>query len=124
MNQLFLMDANDVALLLLGVCVIPIAILIILAIIFRLKNIKKKNAKKEIKADEDQKDIFLLAYGGKENIESSVLERGKVKVVVKDIELINGEKLQELGAVGVLLVGNEVRCSFGDKAEYVYELLQ
>lgn len=124
MNQLFLMDANDVALLLLGVCIIPIAILIILAIIFRLKNIKKKNAKKEIKADEDQKDIFLLAYGGKENIESSVLERGKVKVVVKDIELINGEKLQELGAVGVLLVGNEVRCSFGDKAEYVYELLQ
>lgn len=124
MNQLFLMDTNDVALLLLGVCIIPIAILIILAIIFRLRSIKKKNANKEVVPDEEQKDIFLEAYGGKDNIESSLLERGKVKVVVKDIDLINGDKLQELGAVGVLLVGNEVRCSFGDKAEYVYKLLQ
>lgn len=124
MNQLFLMDNNDVALLLLGVCIIPIAILFIVAIILSLRNAKKKNATKEIKADESQKDIFLEAYGGKDNIESSLLERGKVKVVVKDIDLINGDKLQELGATGVLLVGNEVRCSFGDTAEYVYKLLQ
>ena len=70
MNQLFLMDTNDVALLLLGVCVIPIAILIILAIIFRLRSIKKKNANKEVVPDEEQKDIFLEAYGGKDNIDS------------------------------------------------------
>ena len=34
------------------------------------------------------------------------------------------EKLKELGAQNVLLIGDEVRSSFGDRAEYVYNLLK
>ena len=125
MNFQFLMDVNDVALLLLGVCIIPIAVLLILAIIFRIKNAKKKAKEREkAKPDEGQAEIFLKAYGGKENIKEVELERSKIKVKVNDVELVDGEKLKELGATGVLLVGDEVRCSFGDNAENIYELIK
>lgn len=111
-------------LILLAICVVPIAILIILAIILRIKNgIKKSSKEPSEEIDSEQQAVFLDAFGGKDNFIDAVLERIKVIVKVKDPELIQGEKLQELGAKGVLIVGNEVRCSFGDRAEYVYKTL-
>lgn len=125
MNLEFLMDVNGVALLLLGVCILPIAVLLIIAIVLRIvKASKKAKERGEAKPALEQAESFLLAYGGKENIESSEIERNKIKVKVKDIELVDGEKLKELGATGVLLVGDEVRCSFGDNASNIYELIK
>lgn len=48
----------------------------------------------------------------------------RIIVNVKDIELVDAEKIKELGATGVLLAGNTVKCGFGDKAKYVYELMK
>lgn len=112
-------------LILLAICVVPIAALIVLAIILRIKNSvrKKSNSNIESGVDEGQRLEFLDAFGGVDNFISAVLERIKVIVKVNDPDLIKGDKLQELGAKGVLIVGNEVRCSFGDRAEYVYNTL-
>lgn len=123
--MLFLsLSTQQWTLILLAICVIPIAALIILAIILRIKNsVRKKNSKETSEPDDEQRPVFLDAFGGEDNFISSVQERIKVIVKVKDPELIKGEKLQELGAKGVLIVGNEVRCSFGDRAEYVNNTL-
>lgn len=127
MNYLtYLMDTNDVALLLLGICIIPIAILLIIAIVLRIVKARKKaqeRAKNET-VDEGQKDVFFEAYGGSDNVLSVEIERNKIKVKTNDIEKVDGEKLKELGATGVLLVGDEVRASFGDRAEEIYELIK
>ena len=126
MNYLtYLMDNNDIALLLLGICIIPIAILLIVAIVLRIVKAKKKGKqKKEKLPNDEQKQVFLEAYGGPDNVSEIEIERNKIKVYTKDIEKVDGNKLQELGATGVLLVGDEVRCSFGDRAEDIYKLLK
>ena len=120
--MMFLLSTQQWTLILLAICVVPIAVLILLAIIFRIKNSTKKTVESD-EVDNEQKMVFLAAFGGEENFISASLERIKVIVKVKDPDLIQGEKLQELGAKGVLIVGNEVRCSFGDRAEYVYKTL-
>ena len=121
--MMFLLSTQQWTLILLAICVVPIAVLILLAIIFRIKNSTKKKTVESDEVDNEQKMVFLAAFGGEENFISASLERIKVIVKVKDPDLIQGEKLQELGAKGVLIVGNEVRCSFGDRAEYVYKTL-
>ena len=121
--MMFLLSTQQWTLILLAICVIPIAILIILAIVLRIKNGVKKGKTEEKEVDNEQRLVFLEAFGGEDNFINAALERIKVIVKVKDPDLIQGERLQELGAKGVLIVGNEVRCSFGDRAEYVYKTL-
>ena len=48
----------------------------------------------------------------------------RITVSVKDIEKVNGERLKELGATGVLLVGDLVKASFSDRAKYVHKLME
>lgn len=129
MNYLFqtqnlALTTQQWTLILLAICVVPIAVLIILAIIFRIKNSVKKNKKENVEeVDDEQRKLFLDAFGGEDNYISVANERIKVIVKVKDPDLIQGEKLKELGANGVLIVGNEVRCSFGDRALFVYNTI-
>ena len=121
--MMFLLSTQQWTLILLAICVVPIAVLILLAIILRIKNSVRKSKKVDAAPNDEQRLLFLDAFGGEDNYIDSALERIKVIVKVKDPDLIQGEKLQELGAKGVLIVGNEVRCSFGDRAEYVYNTL-
>ena len=127
MNHLFLLSNDGWALILLAICIVPIAALIIFAIVRSIvKGVKKHNNEllKDPTVDNEQKEAFLLAYGGIDNIESITIERQKITVKVKEIEKVQGEELKNLGAVGVLLLGNEVRASFSDRAEYVYNLIK
>ena len=116
------------ALLLLAICIVPIAILCIFAIIKAIKNRKMKD-KKEKEAlenepvDIDQRKIFYEAYGGEDNVLEVTQEMSRITVKVKDIEKVNGERLKELGASGVLLVGDLVKASYSDRSKYVYKLI-
>ena len=126
---MFLISNETVSIILLLCTIIPIGFLIILAFILRLKNstVAREKSKRIIageEVDQEQKLQFEEAYGGKDNIVSLNIERNKLYVKVKSIDEVNGEKLQELGAQHVLLIGDEVRSSFGDRAEYVYNLLK
>lgn len=117
-------DNQTITLILLAVCIIPIAVLALFAIFKTIKNQKKKNKSISDEVDLEQQEIFYNAYGGSENILEVNLEMNRVTVKVVDIEKVDGEKLKELGATGVLLVGDLVKASYSDRAKYVYKLME
>lgn len=117
-----------VAYIILACCVvIPIFVLLIVAFIIalvkRVKLAKKYNPKKNKQIDEGVKTLLLDAFGI-DNIINATVEMSRLTVEVKDIDIVNPEKIKEAGASGVLLVGNKVKCSFGEKALEVCNLLQ
>ena len=125
---MFLLSTQQIAIIMLLVCIIPIAALILLAIIFRvktaIKNKKNQVTDPSIDGMNEQLEVFTAALGGNDNYVSSSIERNKITFKVNDPSLVNGEKLKELGASGVLIIGDEVRASFGDRASYVYDVVK
>lgn len=123
------MDRQTITLMLLAICVIPIAVLVVFAIFKLVRNRRQlRKAHNEIEeaegVDLEQRMIFYEAYGGEENILEIKLEMNRITVTVQDIDKVNGERLKELGATGVLLVGNLVKASYSDRAKYVYKLME
>lgn len=110
------------------ITIVPIFLLLIVATVIALvKRIKmarqyKKN-KNQDEANVELKKSLLDALG-ENNIEKVESEMSRLTITVKDIEIVKTDVLKELGANGVLLVGNMVKCSFGDKAEEICELLK
>lgn len=103
---------------------IPIFVLAIVAVVIRIVKTAKlaKGYKKENK-NLELKQILLQAFG-ENNIENVEAEMSRLTITVKDIDLVNPEVLKANGANGVLLMGNKVKCSFGEKAEEICKLLQ
>ena len=123
------MQTNEkMALLMLGICIIPIAILIVLAFVMKFRKVSKSKLTKEENAntevDPEIRKEFYDAYGGKENVISVASELSRIKVKVNNVELVNTDKLKELGAVNVLIIDNEVRASFSDRVTYVYNIMK
>lgn len=111
----------------LAICVVvPIFVLIIVAFIIalikRIKMAKKYNPNNKQLPNEQA--TLLLSALGENNIISVNVEMSRLTIEVKDVDLVQPEKIKEAGANGVLLVGNKVKCSFGDKAEEISKLLQ
>lgn len=128
---MFLSSTNNeaLALILLAICVLPIAALIIYSFVRVILNSKKHGVEQQKIIDGQEKDleqraIFYEAFGGESNVKNIENEMNRIIVEVEDITLVNGESLKELGATGVLLVGNIVKCGFGDRAKYIYELMK
>lgn len=123
---MFLLSTEQVTLILLGVCLLPIAAVIILALIKTIKFAKKKQSFIEEESENtiEQKAVFFEAYGGESNVKEIVNEMSRITVTVEDIDLVNTEKLKELGATGILLVGNQVKCGFGDRAKNIYNIMK
>lgn len=72
----------------------------------------------------NEQATLLLSALGENNIISVEVEMSRLTIEVKDVDAVQPEKIKEAGANGVLLVGNKVKCSFGDKAEEISKLLQ
>lgn len=127
-NVLFLNEAI-VGLYIILICLIPIVVLLVVAIVLTANRKRKEEKQRREKIKEEpvsefQKEVFLDAYGGENNVVDIIREMGRITVSVKDLSLVNGEKLKDLGAKGVLLVGSMVKASFGDRSKYIYELLK
>ncbi len=60
---------------------------------------------------------ILVALGGKENIDKLDACITRLRVTVKDIKNVNKNRLKELGASGVLEVGNNLQAIFGPKSD-------
>lgn len=124
---MFLALTNEqITLILLAVCMLPIAAVIVFAFIKLFKFVKKKPLLSD-ELDEqllEQKDVFYNAYGGYENVVEVNCEMSRLTVTVNDIQKVDGDKLKELGATGVLLVGNQVKCGFGDRAKNIYNIMK
>jgi PTS system D-glucosamine-specific IIC component len=126
--MLFLsLTPEEITLIILAVAIVPILALIVYAIVVALRRSSKViyERAQEISTSDDtsQVELFREVYGGVDNIKKVYKERGRISVQVIDIEKVQVEKLKELGANGVLLVGDTVKCSFGDRAPYIYNIL-
>lgn len=122
-----LTSAGTWALIILAISIVPIIILIIYAVIKLVKN-KRGEAllrRDEITdgEDENQKEYFFTLYGGKENINAVSLSFNRLSVRVKDIDKVKVDELKGAGAKGVLLVDDNVKCNYGDRAPYIFRML-
>ena len=98
------------------ILIVPVGLIIILAIvafIIRLTKTIKLNRKFKNKSVDVSEDL-LLAYGGKDNILEVNKEMTRLTVSVSDLEKVNPERIKELGAKNVLIVGNQIKSSFED----------
>jgi phosphotransferase system IIB component len=108
------------------ILVLIIVVPIILLTLFVFVRLFSKAMIAGKKTEEPSFDIGPLydALGGKENIEDTKRDMSRITVTLKDIELINKDLLQNLGVTGVLLVGNQVKLNFKDKAEEIEQLMK
>ncbi|MGG2095649.1 glucose-specific PTS transporter subunit IIBC [Bacillus sp. S13(2024)] len=67
---------------------------------------------------------ILVALGGKENIGSLDACITRLRVQVKDQKDVNKDRLKELGAAGVLEVGNNIQAIFGPKSDTLKSQIQ
>ena len=98
------------------ILIVPVCLIVILAIvafIIRLTKTIKLNRKGKKQQPIVSADL-LIAYGGKENIEAVSKEMTRLTVEVVDLEKVNPEKIKELGAKNVLIMGNQVKSTYED----------
>lgn len=67
---------------------------------------------------------ILHALGGKENIISLDACITRLRVQIKENANVNKERLKELGATGVLDVGNSVQAIFGTRSETIMQAMK
>lgn len=93
---------------------VPVLILLIIVIIkFIMKNVRKnKEQKKNLLFDYE--DYF----GGNSNIINIDVKMSRVNVTVKDLELVKLDELKNQG-MGILVVGNVIKCSSSKFAEMI-----
>ena len=97
------------------IIIILIASLIALAII--------KSKKKDFKMDINK----LVSYlGGKENIVEYEFSKSRFIVTLKDVEKVNKEGIQKMGAQGIVEIDNQLKIIIGEEAKqlkkYIDEL--
>ena len=104
---------------------VPIFILAVVAVIIRIVKTAKlaKKYNKNSVVNEELKTILLQAFG-EDNIVDVEAEMSRLTITVKNIDIVNADVLKANGANGVYLLGNKVKCSFGEKAEEICKLLK
>lgn len=66
---------------------------------------------------------IIDAIGGINNYVSNTATLNSIKIEVKDIELINKDKIKKMGAKGTILGDNNVTCLFGDYSKTLSSLI-
>ena len=97
------------------IIIIVISLLIAFAII--------KSKKKDFKMDANR----LVSYlGGKENIVEYEAFKSRFIVTLKDVDKVNKEAIQKMGAQGILEIENQLKIIIGEEAKqlkkYIDEL--
>ena len=96
-----------------------IIIVALLLIAFAITNSKRKDFKMEANK--------LIEYlGGKSNIIKYECNLSRFIVEVKNIEIVNKDAIQKMGAKGIVEIDNQLKIIFGDEAiqlkKYIDEL--
>ena len=125
--MIFLLSESEWTIIILAISVVPIVVLMGYALFTTIRKKKEQAAsrREEIEKSEDstQQEYFFYLYGGKENIINVNKELSRISVQVHNIDKVLVEEIKETGAKGILLVNDVIKCSFGDRAPYIYKLL-
>ena len=88
-----------------------IAIICILLIIsFVILKINKKDFSLEI-------NKLIQCLGGKDNIIDSEVNMSRLKVILKDMDIVDKEGIQKLGAKGIVEIDNQLKIIFGPNSK-------
>jgi uncharacterized membrane protein len=93
---------------------VPVIILLIVVIVMKSSKAIKNNKTKKANAGIEYETYF----GGSSNIEHIEVKMSRVNVTVKDLEKVDFDKLKQLN-MGVLVVGNVVKCASAEFAALV-----
>ncbi|MEG1211959.1 MAG: glucose PTS transporter subunit EIIB [Leclercia sp.] len=66
---------------------------------------------------------LIPAFGGEDNIEHVEACITRLRVTVKDLNKVNSQALQEEGALGVIIIGQQVHAIFGRQSDTLRQLL-
>ena len=99
-----------------------LVLLVMVFIIILITGSKSKSQKKSIVAVDNQiyheKALkFVAALGGAVNINSVEACMSRLRITLFDTDEINQNQIQELGATGIFLSGNQVQAIFGEESE-------
>ena len=87
------------------ILIIVILVLVALAI--------SKSMKKDIKIEMNK---LVASLGGKDNILSYEVNKSRFVVTLKNVELVNKEAIQKMGAKGIVEIDNQLKIILGDSA--------
>ena len=103
-----------------GVAVL-IAIAIVLIIVLSKRKGGEKISKQDVVIDTSE---WIIALGGRENIIEKNATGSRLVIKVNNEELINYDRLKELGVTNVLKMSNKITLVFEDQAEAVLRQLE
>ncbi len=72
-----------------------------------------RSKKKDFKIEANKLVEYL---GGKNNIISYEVNKSRFTVLLKNVEIVNKEGIQKMGAQGVVEIENQLKIIFGDEA--------
>ncbi|EXU74638.1 MULTISPECIES: glucose PTS transporter subunit EIIB [Erwinia] len=75
-------------------------------------------------ADEELLDQLLCCFGGRDNIQRVDACLTRLRVTVKSLALVDSDGLQQAGAIGVVILGQEVHAIFGLASDSLRQLLE
>lgn len=116
---LAILDDNTISPLLLAPIIIGlVALLTIVAI--RVVSFIKNKRKTAIKNDSE---IWLIALGNKDNIKEFTATRSRLSLVLLDVEIIDREKLKQLGVTSIIVMSKKVTLVIENEAEKIASII-
>lgn len=114
-NEFLKYNSWWLALIFVGLIALTIALILI-------SGIKKKN-KKAVIAKPVDKNAYLLALGGEENVISKTLMGSRIVLKLKDYGKISKEKLKEAGVDSFIEMSDKLTLVIKDSAGEVYKTI-
>ena len=106
--------SNSLSQVLIGV-IIGVSVLLVLGIVLFFVLRKKNSGPKKITTDSS----WLIALGGKENIQEATAIGSRLSLKLNDRDAINREQLKTLGVSSILVMSNKVTLVIEKQAEVV-----
>lgn len=66
---------------------------------------------------------LIQCLGGKDNIIDSEVNMSRLKVILKDMEIVDKEGIQKLGAKGIVEIDNQLKIIFGPNSKQLKKYL-
>lgn len=87
--------------------------LIIIVVLVIIALAVSKSMKKDIKIEMNK---LVSNLGGKDNIIQYEVNKSRFVVTLKNVELVNKEAIQKMGAKGIVEIDNQLKIILGDSA--------
>ena len=87
-----------------------IIILILIIVSLVIKKVTQKNFSSEV-------NKLIQFLGGKDNIVNAEVNMSRLKVILKDVSIVNKDGITSLGAQGIVEIDNTLKIIFGKDAK-------